>query len=51
MEKLAFTRACLSGVGVIMVIYACTFGRGAISSGNGINSNTRVPAVKHAWGL
>jgi hypothetical protein len=30
MEKLTFTRACLSDIRVIIVIYACTLGRVAM---------------------
>jgi hypothetical protein len=51
MEKLVFTRACLSSVRVIMAIYACTLGRVAMPSGDGMNSCTRVPTAKHMWGL
>jgi hypothetical protein len=51
MEKVTFTRACLSIVRVIMGIYACTLARVATSSNNGIDSCTRVPTARHAWGL
>jgi hypothetical protein len=40
MEKLAFTIVCLSGVKVVMVIYACTLSRVAMSSSNGMDSCT-----------
>jgi hypothetical protein len=45
MEKLSFTRACLSNIRVIMAI-ECTFGRVAMSSSDGIDSCTRVPFVR-----
>jgi hypothetical protein len=51
MEKLAFTRVCLSGVRVIMVIYAYTLDRVAMLDGDGMDSFTLVPAARHAWGL
>jgi hypothetical protein len=40
MEKLAFTRACLSDVKVIMMIYACTLGRVATLGSDGMGSYT-----------
>jgi hypothetical protein len=51
MEKLTFTRACLSGIRVIMTIYVCTLDRVATSGSNGVNFCTRVSAVGRAWGL
>jgi hypothetical protein len=51
MEKVAFTRACLSHVIVIMTIYVCTLGRVSMLGDNEIDSCTRVPAAKCTWGL
>jgi hypothetical protein len=44
------SRACLSDIRVIMVP-VCTISGVAMSSGDGMNSCTRVPTVRHAWGL
>jgi hypothetical protein len=51
MEKLAFTRVCLSDVKVIMTIYVCILGRIATLADHGMDSCTRVPVARHAWGL
>jgi hypothetical protein len=51
MEKLAFIRACLSDVRVVMAIYACTLGCIAMLGGDEMNSYTRVPAGRRAWGM
>jgi hypothetical protein len=51
MEKIAFTRACLSDVRVLMVIYTCTLGRVATSNDDEMDSCTRVPAARHTWSL
>jgi hypothetical protein len=51
MEKLAFIRACLSDVRVVMAIYACTLGSIAMLGDDEMNSYTRVPAARHAWGM
>jgi hypothetical protein len=40
MEKLVFTRACLSDVRVIMAIYVCILGRVSMSDGDGMYSCT-----------
>jgi hypothetical protein len=51
MEKLTFTRACLSSVRVKMVIYACSLVRVSMLGGDGIDSCTWVPAARSACGM
>jgi hypothetical protein len=51
MEKLIFTRACLSDIRVIVAIYVCTLSRVAMLGSDRMNPYTRVPATRHAWGL
>jgi hypothetical protein len=51
MEKLVFTRACLSGVIVIMAIYACTLGRVAMLGSDGMDFYTQVLVARHEWVL
>jgi hypothetical protein len=46
MESLAFTRACLSDVRVIMVIYSCTLDRVAMLGIVGMDSCTRVHVAR-----
>jgi hypothetical protein len=53
MEKPAFTRVGLSDIRHQSYhgYYVCTLGGVAISGGDGIDSCTRVPATRHAWGM
>jgi hypothetical protein len=51
MEKPTFTKGMLIRCQSSHGDYACTLGRVAMSGGDGMDSCTRVPATRHAWGL
>jgi hypothetical protein len=48
-EKITFTRACLSNIRVIMVITRVPLVELLISDIDGMDSSTRVPAVRRVW--
>jgi hypothetical protein len=48
MQNPAFTRAGLSDVRVIMMIYACSYGGVDASDGDGTDSSTQVPIIRCA---
>jgi hypothetical protein len=51
MEKPFFTEGMLIRCQSYDGDYACTLSRVTMSGGDGMNSNTQVPATRHVWGL